>query len=92
MKDNLKAEEWFGKYSFGTYLECRFLQMFLREGKMSNEHIFQVKFLNDAGAQQQIIINYCIWKQGSQWLGIQPAHSGFRRCFEQGPPFMANGL
>lgn len=53
MKDFAKAEEWFGKViSSNEYeLSSDYLEMFLRAGETSKEHIFQVKFLNDQGAQ-----------------------------------------
>ncbi len=65
MKDFAKAEEWFGKViSSGDYqLETvgavspngitipPYLKIFMRDGETSKEHIFQVKYLNDQGAQ-----------------------------------------
>jgi starch-binding outer membrane protein, SusD/RagB family len=53
MKNNAKAEEWFGKViaSNEYQLHTDYLEMFLRVGETSKEHIFQVKFLNDQGAQ-----------------------------------------
>jgi tetratricopeptide (TPR) repeat protein len=58
MKNFPKAEEWFLKVlppPVGTSTEYKldpdFMGMFLRAGETSLEHIFQVKFLNDAGAQ-----------------------------------------
>lgn len=52
LKDFAKAEEWFGKVlSSGQYtLDPDYLNLFLRAGETSKEHIFQVKFLNDQGA------------------------------------------
>lgn len=52
MKNNAKAEEWFGKLiaSNEYQLHPDYLEMFLRVGEISKEHIFQVKFLNDQGA------------------------------------------
>ena len=52
IKNNAKAEEWFGKViASGEYvLEPNYYQMFTRAGEGSKEHIFQVKFLNDQGA------------------------------------------
>jgi len=53
MKDYPKAEEWFGKVIASNQYELStdYLEMFLRAGETSKEHIFQVKFLNDQGAQ-----------------------------------------
>ena len=53
MKNNIKAEEWFGKLiaSNEYALHPDYMEMFLRVGETSKEHIFQVKFLNDQGAQ-----------------------------------------
>jgi hypothetical protein len=53
MKNNIKAEEWFGKVILSNEyaLHADYLEMFLRVGETSKEHIFQVKFLNDQGAQ-----------------------------------------
>ena len=53
IKNNEKAEEWFGKViSSGEYaLNPDYYQMFTRAGETSKEHIFQVKFLNDQGPQ-----------------------------------------
>lgn len=52
MKNNVKAEEWFGKVitSNDYQLHPDYMEMFLRVGETSKEHIFQVKFLNDQGA------------------------------------------
>jgi starch-binding outer membrane protein, SusD/RagB family len=52
MKNNAKAEEWFGKViaSNEYLLNADYYQMFTRAGEGSKEHIFQVKFLNDQGA------------------------------------------
>ncbi len=53
MKNFPKAEEWFGKViqSNEYALHTNYLEMFLRVGETSREHIYQVKFLNDQGAQ-----------------------------------------
>jgi tetratricopeptide (TPR) repeat protein len=53
MKDNAKAEEWFGKViNSGEYtLGSNYYELFTRAGETSKEHIFQVKFLNDQGPQ-----------------------------------------
>jgi starch-binding outer membrane protein, SusD/RagB family len=53
IKNNIKAEEWFGKVILSNEyaLHADYLEMFLRVGETSKEHIFQVKFLNDQGAQ-----------------------------------------
>ena len=50
--DFANAEQWFGKViSSGQYeLSTDYLEMFMRVGETSKEHIFQVKFLNDEGA------------------------------------------
>ncbi len=97
MKDFPKAEEWFGKViSSGTYsLSADYYQMFLRdrgavngvEGENNAEHIFQVKFLNDAGAQPAN--NFLNVVMGSRvrngWSFNNPTQD-FVNAFEPGDP------
>ena len=100
MKDYPKAEEWFLKVlpppvgSSSQYaLDPDYLGMFLRgngstTGEMSKEHIFQVKFLNDAGASPANNNNLgtTFGSRARNGWGFNLPTQDFASAFEPGDP------
>ena len=84
-----KAEEWFGKViNSGVYeLSTSYYNMFLRAGETSNEHIFQVQFLNDQGP---VILNnqlnIVMGSRARNGWGFNLPTKDFVDAFEPGDP------
>lgn len=93
MKNFAKAEEWFGKVILsGEYaLHADYLEMFLRAGETSREHIFQVKFLNDQGAQpaNNNNIGTTFGSRARNGWGFNLPTQDFVDAFEPGDPRLA---
>ncbi len=90
MNDFTKAEEWFGKViASGQYeLSSDYLEMFMRAGETSKEHIFQVKFLNDQGAQpaNNNNIGATFGSRAKNGWGFNLPTQDFVDAFEPGDP------
>lgn len=90
-----KAEEWFGKVmNSGVYeLSSSYYSIFLRAGETSNEHIFQVQFLNDQGPV--ILNNFLNVVMGSRarngW-GFNLPTKDFVDAFEPGDPRLGHSV
>ncbi len=93
MKNFAKAEEWFGKViaSNEYQLHADYLEMFLRAGETSKEHIFQVKFLNDQGAQpaNNNNIGTTFGSRARNGWGFNLPTKDFVDAFEPGDPRLA---
>jgi len=90
-----KAEEWFGKViSSGEYaLHTDYLGMFLRAGETSKEHIFQVQFLNDQGAQPaNNQINTVMASRARNGWGFNNPTQDFVDAFEPGDPRLGQSV
>ncbi len=90
MKNFAKAEEWFGKViaSNDYILSADYLEMFLRAGELSREHIFQVKYLNDQGAQpaNNNNIGTTFGSRAKNGWGFNLPTQDFVDAFEPGDP------
>jgi tetratricopeptide (TPR) repeat protein len=93
MKNFPKAEEWFGKVitSNEYVLQADYLAMFLRDGETSKEHIFQVKFFNDQGAQpaNNNNIGTTFGSRARNGWGFNLPTKDFVDAFEPGDPRLA---
>jgi len=92
LNDFVKAEEWFGKViNSGEYaLDPNYLGMFLRAGENSKEHIFQVQFVNDQGAQPaNNQLNIVMASRARNGWGFNLPTQDFVDAFEPGDPRMA---
>lgn len=101
LKDYPKAEEWFFKVlppPVGTStqyaLDPDYYGMFLRAGEMSKEHIFQVKFLNDAGAQpaNNNNIGTTFGSRARNGWGFNLPTQDFVDAFEPGDPRLGHSV
>ncbi len=90
MKNFPKAEEWFGKVILSNEytLHANYLEMFLRVGETSKEHIYQVKFLNDQGAQpaNNNNIGTTFGSRAKNGWGFNLPTKDFVDAFEPGDP------
>ncbi|MGF7216455.1 tetratricopeptide (TPR) repeat protein [Spirosoma lacussanchae] len=89
MNNFAKAEEWFDKViKSGEYaLHADYMGMFLRAGETSREHIFQVQFLNDQGAQPaNNQINIVMASRARNGWGFNNPTADFVSAFEPGDP------
>jgi len=90
LKDYTKAEEWFGKViaSNEYALHTDYLEMFLRVGETSKEHIFLVKYLNDQGAQpaNNNNIGTTFGSRARNGWGFNLPTKDFADAFEPGDP------
>lgn len=89
LKNNPKAEEWFGKVvaSNEYALDADYLNPFLRAGELSKENIFQVRFLNDQGAAPlQNIISTVMGSRARNGWGFNLPTKDFIDAFEAGDP------
>jgi len=84
-----KAEEWFKKViDSGEYsLHTNYLEMFLRAGETSKEHIFQVQFVNDQGAMPaNNQLNIVMASRARNGWGFNNPTKDFVDAFEPGDP------
>lgn len=89
MNNYVKAEELFGAViNSGEYaLNADYLNMFLRAGETSSEHIFVVTFLNDQGAQPaNNQINIVMASRARNGWGFNLPTQDFVDAFEPGDP------
>lgn len=89
LDDFQKAQEWFGKVidSQEYGLDADYYGMFLREGETSKEHIFQVQFLNDQGAQPaNNQIHTVMGSRARNGWGFNLPTQDFVDAFEPGDP------
>lgn len=94
LKNYPMAAEWFLKVlpapvgSNTVYaLDNDYYSMFLRAGETSPEHIFQVKFLNDAGAQPaNNQLNIVMGSRARNGWGFNLPTQDFVNAFEPGDP------
>lgn len=90
MKNFPKAEEWFSKVVVSNEytLHANYLEMFLRVGETSREHIYQVKFLNDQGAQpaNNNNIGTTFGSRAKNGWGFNLPTKDFVDAFEPGDP------
>ena len=90
LNDFANAELWFGRViSSGEYeLSADYLGMFQRAGETSKEHIFQVKFLNDQGAQpaNNNNIGTTFGSRAKNGWGFNLPTQDFVDAFEPGDP------
>ncbi|MDT0684993.1 RagB/SusD family nutrient uptake outer membrane protein [Autumnicola psychrophila] len=84
-----EAEEYFGQViDSNVYsLDPDYLGMFLREGENSPEHIFQVQFLNDQGAEPvNNQLNTVFSSRAMNGWGFNLPTQDFVDAFEEGDP------
>ncbi|WPP49186.1 RagB/SusD family nutrient uptake outer membrane protein [Catalinimonas niigatensis] len=89
LNDFPMAEEMFGQViNSGTYsLDPDYYGMFLREGENSPEHIFQVQFHNDQGAQPaNNQLNTVFASRARNGWGFNLPTQDFVDAFEEGDP------
>jgi len=90
LNDFANAEIWFGRViASGEYeLSSDYLGMFQRAGETSKEHIFQVKFLNDQGAQpaNNNNIGTTFGSRAKNGWGFNLPTQDFVDAFEPGDP------
>ncbi|SEI52450.1 Starch-binding associating with outer membrane [Dyadobacter sp. SG02] len=90
-----KAEEWFGKViTTGEYsLHPDYMGMFLRAGETSKEHIFQVQFVNDQGAQPaNNQISIVMGSRARNGWGFNNPTQDFVDAFEPGDPRLGQSV
>lgn len=90
-----KAEEWFGEViSSEEYsLDPDYLHIFLRAGETSAEHIFQVQFLNDQGAQPaNNQLHTVMGSRARNGWGFNLPTQDFVDAFEEGDPRLGHSV
>lgn len=90
-----KAEELFAAVIHsGEYnLDPDYYGMFLRDGENSSEHIFQVQFLNDQGAQpQNNQLSVVMGSRARNGWGFNLPTQDFVDAFEVGDPRLSNSV
>ncbi len=90
-----KAEEQFGMViNSGEYaLDSDYLNIFLRAGETSKEHIFQVQFLNDQGAlPANNILSTVMGSRARNGWGFNNPTQDFVDAFEPGDPRLGQSV